>query len=61
MKSEVEVRFTAEGPDATLVELLHHKFETMGAEPGTSMRNDVDRGWPGLIERFVQEAERGSQ
>ena len=58
MKSEVEVRFTAEGPDATLVELVHHKFETMGAEPGTSMRNDVDRGWPGLLERYLAEAER---
>jgi len=22
------------------------------------MRNDVDRGWPGLIERYAQEAER---
>jgi hypothetical protein len=24
------------------------------------MRKDVDGGWPGLIERFVLEAERGS-
>ena len=60
MKSEVDVRFTADGPDATEVELVHHKFETMGAEAGASMRNDVDRGWPGLIERFAQEAERRS-
>jgi hypothetical protein len=30
----------------------------MGAEAGASMRKDVDGGWPGLIERFVQEAER---
>ena len=58
MKSEVDVRFTADGPDATEVELVHHKFEAMGAEAGASMRNDVDRGWPGLIERFTQEAER---
>ena len=58
MKSEVDVRFSADGPDATRVELLHHKFETMGAEAGASMRKDVDGGWPGLIERFVQEAER---
>ena len=57
MKSEVDVRFTADGPDATLVDLLHHKFETMGADAGASMRNDVDRGWPGLIERYAQEAE----
>jgi hypothetical protein len=58
MKSEVDVRFAADGPDATLVELLHHKFETMGATAGASMRKDVDGGWPGLIERYVQEAER---
>ena len=58
MKSEVDVRFTAEGPEATLVELVHHKFETMGAEAGASMRRDVDGGWPGLMERFAQEARR---
>src|SRR3982074_1503409 len=57
MKSEVDVRFPADGPDATLVELLHHKFETMGADAGASMRNDVDRGWPGLIERSPPEPE----
>jgi hypothetical protein len=59
MRSEVDVRFTAEGPDATHVELVHHKFETMGAEAGASMRKDVDGGWPGILERFVEEAERG--
>jgi uncharacterized protein YndB with AHSA1/START domain len=58
MKSEVDVRFSADGSDATLVELVHHKFETMGAEAGASMRKDVDGGWPGLLERFVHEAER---
>lgn len=56
MKSEVDVRFTPEG-SATLVELLHHKFETMGAEAGASMRRDVDGGWPGLLERFGAQAE----
>jgi uncharacterized protein YndB with AHSA1/START domain len=58
MKSEVDVRFTADGPDATNVELVHHKFEIMGAEAGASMRKDVDRGWPSLVERFAEEAER---
>jgi len=60
MKSEVDIRFSADGPGATLVELVHHKFETMGAEAGASMRRDVDGGWPGLLERFVAEAERDS-
>ena len=57
MRSEVDVRFTADGPGATHVELVHHRFETMGAEAGASMRKDVDGGWPGLIERFAREVE----
>jgi uncharacterized protein YndB with AHSA1/START domain len=55
--SEVEVRFVADGLDATLVELEHRKFEQMGAEAGASMRKDVDGGWPGLLELFRKEAE----
>lgn len=58
MKSEVDVRFMVQGADATRVELVHHKFETMGAQAGASMRKDVDGGWPRLIERFAKEAER---
>jgi uncharacterized protein YndB with AHSA1/START domain len=50
--SEVEVRFIAEGGDATRVELEHRKFEQLGAEGGAKMRKDVDGGWPGLLERF---------
>ncbi len=61
MRSEVDVRFVADGPEATTVELVHHKFETMGAEAGASMRRDVDGGWPGLLQRFVAEAERGQR
>ena len=60
MRSEVDVRFTADGPEATNVELVHHKFETMGAEAGASLRRDVDGGWPGLLQRFAEEAERRS-
>jgi uncharacterized protein YndB with AHSA1/START domain len=56
--SEVEVRFLADGPNATLVELEHRKFEQMGAEAGASMRKDVDGGWPGMLEHFKKEAER---
>ena len=57
MRSEVEVRFTADGADATQVELLHHKFETMGAEAGAKMRKDVDGGWPAHLDRFAATAE----
>jgi uncharacterized protein YndB with AHSA1/START domain len=57
MSSEVEVRFIAEGADATLVELEHRKFERLGAEGGASLRKDVDGGWPGILERYKHEAE----
>jgi uncharacterized protein YndB with AHSA1/START domain len=57
VSSEVEVRFIAEGADATRVELEHRKFERMGVEGGEKMRNSVDGGWPGLLERFKARAE----
>ena len=60
VSSEVEVRFIAEGPNATLVELEHRKFERMGAEAGASMRKDVDGGWPRILEYFRQAAEAAS-
>ncbi|HVO00670.1 MAG TPA: SRPBCC family protein [Candidatus Cybelea sp.] len=58
MGSEVEVRFTAESADTTLVELEHRLFERMGAEPGAKIRNDVDRGWPAMLEIFRREVEK---
>jgi uncharacterized protein YndB with AHSA1/START domain len=57
VSSEVEVRFIADGPDATLMELEHRNFERMGAEAGAKMRKDVDGGWPGILEDFRREAE----
>ena len=51
--SEVEVRFTPEGADTTLVELEHRNFERMGAEAGTTMRNSVDGGWPGMLDHYA--------
>ena len=57
VSSEVEVRFMAEGPHATLVELEHRNFERLGAEGGAKMRKDVDGGWPRMLERFKHAAE----
>jgi uncharacterized protein YndB with AHSA1/START domain len=54
--SEVEVRFAPEPGGGTRVELEHRDFERMGAAPGEKMRNDVDGGWPMLLERFAKEA-----
>jgi uncharacterized protein YndB with AHSA1/START domain len=55
--SEVEVRFVAEGPSQTRVELEHRKFESLGEEDGTRMRNGVDNGWPEILEFFKAQAE----
>jgi uncharacterized protein YndB with AHSA1/START domain len=55
--SEVEVRFIAEGPGVTLVEVEHRKFERMGIEGGSKMRNQLDNGWPGMLEKFRATAE----
>jgi Activator of Hsp90 ATPase homolog 1-like protein len=57
ISSEVEVKFIPDGANATRVELEHRKFEQMGVEQGESMRKDVDGGWPGMLERFKNEAE----
>ena len=52
LASEVEVRFIAEAPGRTRVELEHRDFDRMekGAE---QMRNGVDNGWPGILEQYV--------
>ena len=52
--SEVEVRFIAEGPGRTRVELEHREFERMGPADGAKMRNDVDNGWPGLLALYAK-------
>jgi uncharacterized protein YndB with AHSA1/START domain len=52
--SEVEVRFLAEGPDHTRVELEHRNLDRHG--PGwESVRDGVtnDQGWPLYLARFV--------
>jgi hypothetical protein len=57
VSSEVEVRFIADGADATRVELEHRKFEQLGAQAGESIRKDVDGGWPKLLELFKKQLE----
>lgn len=58
VNSEVEVRFTADGADWTTVELEHREFCRMGLEAGSSIRDDVNRGWPGILEAYAQEVAR---
>lgn len=51
--TEVEVRFVAESPTTTRVELEHRKLEAFGDRAGT-LRGQLDSpgGWTGLLERF---------
>jgi uncharacterized protein YndB with AHSA1/START domain len=52
--SEVEVRFTPEGPDRTRVELEHRHLDRHG-EGWEQSRESVagEGGWPGCLRRFA--------
>jgi len=52
--SEVELRFLADVPGCTRVELEHRNFERMGPAAGETMRNSVDGGWPTMLELFAK-------
>ena len=58
--SEVEVRFTAEAPDRTRVDLEHRKLDRHGAG-WQSMRDAVgaDDGWSGELRRYAAVVEPG--
>jgi hypothetical protein len=53
--SEVEIRFTAEGPSATLVELEHSKLERHG-EGYERLREMFDgpTAWAGILELYTK-------
>lgn len=53
LATEVEVRFVAETPNRTRVELEHRGFDRHGAD-GEKMRNNVLRGWPTILDIFEQ-------
>ena len=55
--SEVEVRFVAEGPNSTLVELEHRGFERHGdTAPGVHGAVSDSSGWNYCLERFAAAA-----
>jgi uncharacterized protein YndB with AHSA1/START domain len=58
--SEVEVNFAAETGGRTRVELEHRNFERMGAS-GKTMRNEVDGGWPAVLELFAAEVAKAAK
>jgi uncharacterized protein YndB with AHSA1/START domain len=56
--TEVEVRFVAEGPSATRVELVHYGFDR--AEDGAEIRVAIggDGGWGFLLIAYAEAAEQ---
>jgi hypothetical protein len=54
--SEVEVRFVAEGPERTRVELEHRNLDRHGEGWEERMRDSVasDEGWPAGLRRFAE-------
>jgi uncharacterized protein YndB with AHSA1/START domain len=60
LASEVEVRFSDAGAGNTRVELEHRNFERMGEAGGAKMRNEVDNGWPTLMDLFAKEVSKGA-
>jgi uncharacterized protein YndB with AHSA1/START domain len=58
LKTEVEVRFIAEGKDGTRVELEHRRLDRYGARRD-EMRGifDSERGWSGMLASFARAAE----
>jgi len=60
--TEVEVRFIAEGANATRVELEHRNLERYG-ERADGIRTTIDstEGWSGLLQLFKQTAEQDEE
>ena len=61
LKTEVEVRFIAEGKDGTRVELEHRLLDRYGARRDEMRATfDSDMGWKGLLDAFAARASEGS-
>jgi uncharacterized protein YndB with AHSA1/START domain len=53
--TEVEVRFVAEGPDRTRVDLVHRNLDRFGeAQEEVRAAFDSPGGWPGLLAAFAE-------
>lgn len=61
LKTEVEVRFIAEGKDGTRVELEHRRLDRYAARRD-EMRGtfDSEMGWNGILDAFAARAAAGS-
>ncbi|HMI94624.1 MAG TPA: hypothetical protein VK509_24790 [Polyangiales bacterium] len=54
--TEVEVRFTAEGPKRTRVELEHRNLERMGAGAAPT-RDMMNKGWGSMLTLYASVAQ----
>jgi uncharacterized protein YndB with AHSA1/START domain len=60
--TEVEIRFIAESPDTTRVELEHRKLDRYGAKTDAMRATfDSESGWAGILQRFAQAAAKAGQ
>jgi uncharacterized protein YndB with AHSA1/START domain len=56
LHTEVEVRFTAEGPNATRIEFEHRLLENLG-ERAPAVRESLNGGWAGIVDLYAKAAE----
>jgi uncharacterized protein YndB with AHSA1/START domain len=56
--SEVELRFTADGPDRTKVELEHRHLERLVMGEALTQAFTGDGGWSSVLRRFAEVAAR---
>jgi uncharacterized protein YndB with AHSA1/START domain len=56
---EIEVRFTAEGSEQTVVELEHRLFERLAGAQALHDSVDGDGGWGGILGRFAEAVASG--
>jgi uncharacterized protein YndB with AHSA1/START domain len=61
VKTEVEVRFIAEGRDGTRIKLEHRHLDRYGPRRDEMRRTfESDMGWKGLLDAFAARASEGS-
>lgn len=61
IESEVEVRFTADGPHKTRVDFEHRKLETYGEKAAIVQKTvSSEMGWPSLLQGYVAFANKTS-
>jgi uncharacterized protein YndB with AHSA1/START domain len=58
--SEFEVRFVPQAGRKTKVEIEHTHFDRMGTRHAKRVRNGMDKGWPVILQGYVDKIGKGS-